>query len=146
MQIEEGKYYKDRRGEIQGPMRTGHNNNTKYPWEAGDTNEWFTDNGHYTYYELQSDYDLVEEYKIPEHYPNKVKSEDLVNHPSHYTSHPSGIECIEITRHHDFAVGNAMKYIWRAGLKDSSPEKEIEDLEKAIWYLKDKISLLKSKV
>lgn len=65
-----------------------------------------------------------------------------VNHPSHYCSHPSGIECITITRHHDFAVGNAMKYMWRAGLKDSSPEKEVEDLRKAIWYLNDKIEQL----
>lgn len=68
---------------------------------------------------------------------------DPVNHPSHYCSHPSGIECIEITRHHCFSVGNAMKYLWRAGLKDPSPEKEIEDLKKAIWYLEDRIKQLK---
>jgi hypothetical protein len=67
---------------------------------------------------------------------------DPVNHPSHYCSHPSGIECIEITRHHCFSVGNAIKYMWRAGLKDPSPEKEIEDLKKAIWYLQDRISQL----
>ncbi|MEK0123190.1 DUF3310 domain-containing protein, partial [Bordetella pertussis] len=68
-----------------------------------------------------------------------------VNHPSHYCSHPSGIECITITRHHDFCVGNAMKYMWRAGLKNSSKEKEIEDLKKAIWYLNDRISQLEKK-
>lgn len=42
---------------------------------------------------------------------------DNINHPSHYTSHPSGIECIDIAEHHDFCIGNAIKYLWRAGLK-----------------------------
>lgn len=68
--------------------------------------------------------------------------DDEVNHPSHYTTHPSGIECITITRHHDFAIGNAIKYLWRAGLKDS--DNEIQDLEKAIWYINDKIEQLKN--
>lgn len=58
---------------------------------------------------------------------------DPVNHPSHYVSHPSGVECITITEHMNFNLGNAMKYIWRAGLKDSSSVKQ--DLEKAVWYL-----------
>jgi len=70
---------------------------------------------------------------------------DPVNHPSHYTSHPSGIECIDITRHHGFAVGNAIKYMWRAGLKGSSTENEIEDLKKAVWYLQDRIQQLELK-
>lgn len=65
---------------------------------------------------------------------------DNIN-PEHYKSHPSGVECIEITKHHDFCIGNAIKYLWRAGLKDSS--KEIEDLEKAIWYINMKIETLK---
>lgn len=52
---------------------------------------------------------------------------DNVNQPSHYTSHPSGVECIDITRHMNFCLGNAIKYIWRAGLKGDS----IEDLKKA---------------
>lgn len=60
---------------------------------------------------------------------------DPVNHPKHYTAHPSGIECIEITRHMGFNLGNAMKYIWRADLKNNA----VEDLEKAIWYIKDEI-------
>lgn len=60
---------------------------------------------------------------------------DPVNHPKHYTAHPSGIECIQITRHMGFNLGNAMKYIWRADLKDNA----IEDLEKAVWYIKDEI-------
>lgn len=76
----------------------------------------------------------------------KIKN-DNVNHPSHYTSHPSGIECIEITRHYCFSIGNAIKYLWRAGLKKEmgleDKQKEIEDLEKAIWYIKDRIAQLK---
>lgn len=60
---------------------------------------------------------------------------DPVNHPSHYTAHPSGIECIEITQHMNFCLGNAVKYIWRADLKGDS----IEDLEKAVWYIRREI-------
>lgn len=75
---------------------------------------------------------------------------DNVNHPEHYTSHPSGIECIEITRHYCFAIGNAIKYLWRAGLKKESSmsgkQKEIEDLKKAIWYINDRIKQLESEV
>lgn len=75
-------------------------------------------------------------------------TEDNVNHPEWYTQHPSGVECIEITRHYCFSIGNAIKYLWRAGLKkDASLEnkqKEIEDLDKAIWYIKDRIKQLKS--
>lgn len=56
---------------------------------------------------------------------------DAVNHPKHYTSHPSGIECIQITEHMGFNLGNAVKYIWRADLKADA----IEDLQKALWYI-----------
>ena len=66
---------------------------------------------------------------------------DPVNHPKHYTSHPSGVECITITRHMPFNIGNAIKYLWRAGQKDS----EIQDLEKAVWYIKDEIQRLQGK-
>ena len=55
---------------------------------------------------------------------------DNVNHPKHYTNHPSGIECITVTEHMSFCLGNAMKYLWRADLKNG-----IEDLEKARWYI-----------
>ena len=64
---------------------------------------------------------------------------DPVNHPKHYTSHPSGIECIEVTRHMNFNCGNAVKYLWRAGMKDAT----IQDLEKAAWYIRDEIKRLK---
>lgn len=71
-----------------------------------------------------------------------------VDHPEHYNSHPSGIECIEIARHYPFNVGNAIKYLWRAGLKKDMSmddvEKEIEDLEKAIWYIADRINQLEN--
>ena len=65
---------------------------------------------------------------------------DPVNHPKHYTNHPSGIECIQITRHMGFNLGNAIKYIWRADLKNDA----IEDLEKAIWYIRDEIEKRKN--
>lgn len=68
---------------------------------------------------------------------------DQVNHPEHYTSDPSGVECIQITRHRNFNIGNAFKYLWRAGLKDES--KHIEDLKKAIFYIQDEINRLESK-
>jgi len=71
---------------------------------------------------------------------------DNVNHPIHYTSHPSGVECITITRHYCFAIGNAIKYLWRAGLKQDGNltdlQKEIEDLQKAVWYINDRINQL----
>ena len=56
---------------------------------------------------------------------------DNVNSPKHYTSHPSGVECIQVTECYSFCVGSAIKYLWRAGLKGDNA---IEDLEKAAWY------------
>lgn len=74
---------------------------------------------------------------------------DQVNHPKHYTSDPSGIECIDITRHRNFNIGNAIKYLWRAGLKEDKDrkliDKQIEDLNKAVWYLVDEIHRLGSR-
>jgi len=60
---------------------------------------------------------------------------DPVNHPDHYTQNPSGVECIQITEHMNFCVGNAMKYLWRAGLKFD----DIEDLKKSAWYINREI-------
>ena len=66
---------------------------------------------------------------------------DNVNHPSHYNQHPAGIECIDVIRHYTCDVANALKYLWRAGLKPEmgkeDAEKEIEDLQKALWYIED---------
>jgi hypothetical protein len=66
---------------------------------------------------------------------------DLIHHPPHYTQHPSGIECIQITEHMNFTLGNAVKYIWRAGLKSSSA---IKDLQKARWYIDREIQRLEN--
>ena len=74
---------------------------------------------------------------------DKEQKTDNVNHPAHYNSHPSGIECIEIARHHNFNIGNTIKYLWRAGLKSEEgmedAYKQVEDLNKAIWYIQDEI-------
>lgn len=76
--------------------------------------------------------------------------EDMVNHPSHYTwlKEKCGIEVIDITRHLDFDIGNAVKYLLRAGHKKdpslSENEKEIEDLKKAIFYINDKIKQIEN--
>ena len=70
------------------------------------------------------------------------EANDPVNHPKHYTSDPSGVECITITRHRNFNIGNAMKYLWRAGLKDS--DAHVQDLEKAIFYINDEIARLRN--
>ena len=61
---------------------------------------------------------------------------DPVNSPRHYTSHSSGIECIQITEHMNFCLGNAIKYIYRAGKKGDT----VQDLSKAIWYLQREIA------
>lgn len=63
---------------------------------------------------------------------------DMVNHPVHYTSHPSGVEVIEITEHMGFCLGNAIKYILRSELKGN----QVQDLKKAIWYINREISRL----
>ncbi len=68
----------------------------------------------------------------------KKPAHDPVDHPVHYTSHPSGVECIEITEHMNFNLGNAVKYIWRAGEKGAT----IEDLKKAAWYVNREIERL----
>jgi hypothetical protein len=65
---------------------------------------------------------------------------DPVNHPKHYNDHPSGVECIVIVEHMNFCLGNAVKYIWRAGLKSADP---IQDLEKARFYIDREIKRLR---
>jgi hypothetical protein len=64
-----------------------------------------------------------------------MKMTDFVNHPSHYNAHPSGVECIQIIEHMNFCLGSAVKYIWRADLKNN----DIEDLKKAEFYIKREI-------
>lgn len=67
--------------------------------------------------------------------------ENPITNPSYYRKHPSKIECINITEHMNFCLGNAIKYIWRADYKNN----DIEDLEKAIWYIKREIYLREQK-
>lgn len=64
-----------------------------------------------------------------------MAKDDPVNHPPHYTGHPSGIECIQVTEHMGFNLGNAVKHIWRCDLKGNGTE----DLEKAEWYIRREI-------
>lgn len=65
----------------------------------------------------------------------EAETEDKVNHPKHYTAHPSGVECITVTEHMNFNVGNAVKYLWRCDHKNG-----LEDLKKAAWYVAREIS------
>lgn len=74
---------------------------------------------------------------------NALLMGDPVEHPAHYTSSPAScsncgttVECIDVTRHMGFNLGNAVKYLWRADLKGNA----IEDLEKAAWYIRDEIN------
>ncbi len=68
--------------------------------------------------------------------PEPVVNSSAVDHPRHYNSHPSGIECITVVEHMGFNTGNAIKYIWRADEKGSA----LEDLEKARWYIEREIT------
>jgi hypothetical protein len=61
---------------------------------------------------------------------------EKINHPQHYTSHKSGVECITVTEHMTFNLGNAVKYIWRADLKGNA----VQDLKKAAWYIEREIT------
>lgn len=73
------------------------------------------------------------------------KSYEYVNHPQHYGGVENTYEVIKVIEalEMDFHLGNTFKYIARAGKKGS--DKEIQDLEKALWYLQRKIDLLKNK-
>jgi hypothetical protein len=71
----------------------------------------------------------------------KENSVSPVDHPPHYTNHPSGVEAIQVTEHMNFCLGNAMKYIWRAGLKNPDA---VEDLKKAIWYINREITRIEN--
>lgn len=66
--------------------------------------------------------------------PGTLPKKEAVKHPEHY-KHPSGIECIDVVQHMGFNLGNAVKYIWRADLKNDA----IEDMKKAIQYLEFEI-------
>lgn len=70
----------------------------------------------------------------------KAKKVDMINHPPHYTAHPSGVECIDIVEHMSFNAGTAVKYLWRAGLKTISTS--LEDHKKAQWYINREVARL----
>lgn len=74
-------------------------------------------------------------------FEKQLTDHDPVNRPAHYTD--GKIEVIEYIEDKKlgFCLGNAVKYISRAGKKD--PEKEVEDLEKAVWYIQRRIKELK---
>jgi hypothetical protein len=80
---------------------------------------------------------IAQEPKDPDEAVPETPAEDVIN-PSHYRKHPSGIECIEVTRHMNFNVGNAIKYLWRYMDKDDP----IDNLKKAQWYIDDEIRRL----
>lgn len=82
---------------------------------------------------------------------------ELVNHPAHYNDNPFGLETIEIIRHYGFNIGSALKHILRAGKKGigewagkeldevDSAAAEVQDLQKAVWYLNDRIETIRSR-
>ena len=86
---------------------------------------------------------------------DKTKEYECIDHPHHYNwlKNKCGIEVIDITRHLDFDLGNAIKYILRAGKKPIVTENNvdfnkaaIQDLNKAIWYINDKIKMLEDEI
>ncbi|MGW2714595.1 DUF3310 domain-containing protein [Streptomyces sp. NPDC001356] len=66
---------------------------------------------------------------------------DEVNHPSHYTWIPGGLEVIDITEHMNFNLGNAVKYVLRSNHKHDQP---LTDLRKAAWYINREIERLEA--
>lgn len=66
---------------------------------------------------------------------------DNVDFPKHYNIHPSGVECIQVTEHMNFCLGNAVKYLWRAGIKS---ENKLEDLKKAVYYINREIKRIEN--
>ena len=65
---------------------------------------------------------------------------DTVDHPSHYNALP--VECIDVVEHMNFCLGNAIKYIWRAGLKPGTDK--VTDIKKSIWYLQRELQRIES--
>ena len=77
---------------------------------------------------------MINEHDVKDYKELGSPQPDVVNHPPHYLQHPSGVECIQITEHMGFTLGNAMKYLWRADYKNG-----VEDLKKAVWYINREI-------
>lgn len=143
VQIEEGKFYQTRNGAKVGPAT--HRGTSIYPWlvpEDDGTLRSYCADGRYDTVATASRWDIIQEWRTEGATPVvedlQSTEADLINHPPHYTGHPSGVECIAITEHMNFCRGNAMKYLWRAGEKGD----EVEDLKKARWYIDREISRL----
>lgn len=80
--------------------------------------------------------------ELEEGSPGRPKEEgSQVDHPRHYNEHPSGVECIDVVEGLTFNMGNAIKYLWRAGLKESEPSGK--DFDKAVWYIRREVALVK---
>ena len=81
-------------------------------------------------------------YKVEDNTIKIFENSDSVSHPLHYAEGWSnGAEVIDLTEHLSFCAGNVVKYVCRAGRKD--PDKHVEDLEKARWYLDREIEKVK---
>ena len=83
------------------------------------------------------------EQELLRHLSNVSDKSDMVNHPNHYGGENNPYEAIKVIEawELDFCLGNAVKYISRAGKKDAS--KELEDLNKANWYINRRIEQIK---
>lgn len=106
----------------------------------------------YTGEELENPLVIDDDHNLtPEDFNNlTIVKEEKVHHPPHYIwlKELCGIEVIDITRHLDFDIGNAIKYLLRCGHKSeegyTDTEKAIEDLKKAVFYINDEIEMLES--
>ncbi len=94
---------------------------------------------HYTVSEFRKYFAAVSDVEDlaqrPDPIDMKSPKPDMVNHPPHYTGHPSGIECVEIAESAGFNIGNAIKYLWRYCWGAGEKSRNVEDLEKALWYI-----------
>ena len=100
--------------------------------KQADGHKWFSISPYISHWGCKDTDEAIIAYRLSQQSKEKP---DPVNSPSHYTSHPSGIECIQVTEHMPFCIGNAIKYLWRAGLKGDA----VEDLKKAAWYINREI-------
>ena len=78
-------------------------------------------------------------------FKSKIMNKEMVNHPEHYGGQDNPYEVIKVIENWnlDFHLGNTVKYISRAGKKDT--DKELQDLKKAMFYLERKIKNLENK-
>ena len=88
--------------------------------------------------------DCIRSHGSEEKWESEVVKHDPVNHPSHYTKGKIEVADFIADQKLNFDRGNAVKYVCRAGSKD--PEKEIQDLEKAVWYINHEIKMLKGEL